>query len=375
MLTETPSHKAQEAAGQSGIAELCSLAAAGLAQMYDEEQKLFCRTYAQTEAGMARQGGSARYTLMSLLGLHRYELTGAKPPVTIAAVLDNMMEDTRWVGSAGDLGLLLWACAEILPRNLPEVYRRVRANDALARFRDGRLGFTMEVAWHLTGLVACYEAGHADLPGLREQLAAARRILVANCGAGGIYGHLNTRGSFAGYLRGSIGSFADQVYPTIAFARLARALNDLDALEMATRTASTMCALQGAFGEWSWLYSSRSARVINRYPVYSVHQHAMGPMMLFAAGDANRIDYSAAIGRSLAWISGNNELRRNFIEPSLALVWRSIYLQPGSRLIDTALRFLRMRTGAANAPLKVRFECRPYELGWLLYAFAGKKIS
>jgi hypothetical protein len=37
------------------------------------------------------------------------------------------------------------------------------------------------------------------------------------------------------------------------------------------------------------------------------------------------------------------------------------------------LRFLRLRTGMADPrQLKIRYECRPYELGWLLYAFAGR---
>jgi hypothetical protein len=36
------------------------------------------------------------------------------------------------------------------------------------------------------------------------------------------------------------------------------------------------------------------------------------------------------------------------------------------------MRFLQLRQGVADAELEVRYECRPYELGWLLYAFAGK---
>jgi hypothetical protein len=363
---------AEETAGQPSIAELCGLAATGLAQMFDAERQLFCNTYARTAAGMERVGCSRRYTLMTLLGLHRHELKGGSSPVPTSQVLQNLMVDTRWIDGAGDLGLLLWTCAELLPAHLPDVYSQVRADEALARFQDGQQGCTMEVAWYLTGLVACYEAGHPDLPGLPEQLAAARQILIGNRGTGGIYGHLNRRSRLAGYLRGGIGSFADQVYPTIAFARLSQALQDREAQELATRTATTMCNLQGTCGEWSWLYGSLNGRVISRYPVYSVHQHAMGPMMLFAAGDASGSDFSTAIAKSLAWISGDNELHHNFIEPSLGLVWRSIYFEPMNQYTDAAMRFLRLRDGAATVQRKIRYECRPYELGWLLYAFAGK---
>jgi hypothetical protein len=372
MRLETLFENAQETAGQPSISDLCDLAATGLTRMYDPEQQLFCNIFARRGAGMERLGCSRRYTLMTLLGLHRFELSGGSSPVPVSHVLRNLTRDTHWIDGAGDLGLLLWTCAEVLPEHLPEVYRQVRADEALVRFPDARQGYTMEVAWYLTGLVASCEAGHSDLPGLPEQLGAARRILENNCGSRGIYGHLSRNSGSSGYLRGRIGSFADQVYPTIAFARLARALHDHEAQEMAKLTAATICELQGTCGEWSWLYSARSGRVISGYPVYSVHQHGMGPMMLFAAGDASGCDFGTAIGKSLAWISGTNELRRNLIEPSLALVWRSVYLGPANHYADIAMRFVRLRDGAAAVQRKIRYECRPYELGWLLYALAGK---
>jgi hypothetical protein len=253
------------------------------------------------------------------------------------------------------------------------VYAKIEAQDALQRFPDGRRGSTMEVAWFLTGIAYCYLAGHADLPGLAAQVEEARKILERNCGGSGVYGHLSRSGSLAGSVRGRIGSFADQVYPTIAFSRLSQALQDENAKQMAMRTALKMCELQGPLGEWCWHYDSVCGKVVSRYPVYSVHQHAMAPMMLFAAGEATGCDFSEAIYKGLAWISGNNELGRDFVEPSLGLVWRCIYLDSTDAYADAALRFLRLRSGAAEAVrLKVRYECRPYELGWLLYAFAGR---
>jgi hypothetical protein len=225
----------------------------------------------------------------------------------------------------------------------------------------------------LTGIASCSLAGHGDLPGLAEQVDAARQILEGNCGPSGVYGHLSRDRSLSGYLRGRIGSFADQVYPTIAFARLSLALQDEDARQMALRTAEKMCELQAPLGEWSWHYDSVSGKVVSRYPVYSVHQHAMGPMMLFAASEATGRDFGEAIYKGLSWISGNNELSRDFVEPSLGLVWRSIYLDSMDAYTDAGLRFFQFRAGNVDGRrLKVRYECRPYELGWLLYAFAGR---
>ena len=230
----------------------------------------------------------------------------------------------------------------------------------------------MEVAWYLTGLATCSLKGYSNLPGQSEQIAMASEILQANCGVSGVYGHLSQSNSVKSYIRRKIGSFADQVYPTIAYARLSQASNDSDARERALRTATKMCDLQGAMGEWSWHYDSATGTVVSRYPVYSVHQHAMAPMMLFAAQEASGRDFNDAIDKGLAWISGNNELQINFVEPALRLIWRCIYLAQADAYLDTTFRLLKLRRGAADARPRVRYECRPYELGWLLYAFAQK---
>lgn len=365
-----PEHKE---AGKLSVSNLCDLAATGLVDMLDPDASIFCDIYNRTEQGMRREGLSPRYSMMTLLGLHRYEQSGRQSPVMIGAVLNALLSDTSWIKSAGDAGLLLWTCAELVPDRLPEIYAKIDASHALQRFSDGQHGSTMEVAWYLTGLACCYLAGHADLPGLAAQVKAARAILERNCGPSGVYGHLSRAASLRGSIRGRIGSFADQVYPTIAFSRLSQALQDDKARQMALRTAAKMCELQAPLGEWCWHYDSVSGKVVSRYPVYSVHQHAMGPMMLFAAGEATGCDFSEAIYKGLAWISGNNELGRDFIEPSLGLVWRCIYLESASAYTDAALRCAGWRSGTADASrLKVRYECRPYELGWLLYAFAGR---
>jgi len=365
--------KEQRRVGARSISDLCDLAASGLVPMLDPGKNIFCDIYDRTETGMVRERLSPRYTMMTLLGLHRYEQSGRRSPVAISPVLETLLHDTSWINNAGDLGLLLWTCAELIPERVHEVYGKVGAQSALARFSDARRGHTMEVAWFLTGLANCHLSGSSNLPGLSQQIATARQILERNCGRSGVYGHLSRDKSMGGYLRGRIGSFADQVYPTIAFARLSQALQDDKARQMSLRTAEKMCELQAPLGEWPWHYDSVNGRVVSRYPVYSVHQHAMAPMMLFAANEATGHDFSDAIYKGLAWISGKNELRRDFVEPSLGLVWRCIYLGSMDAYTDAALRFIQLRSGTTDArQLKVRYECRPYELGWMLYAFAGR---
>lgn len=351
-------------------ADLCRLAVNGLAPMIDPETGIYCCIYKRTSAGMVRELPSPRYTMMVLLGLHQYRQAGHELPIAMEATFEALLRDLKWIDNTGDLGLLLWTCAELAPHLLADIYARTGAHEALRRYADGQRGNTMEVAWYLTGLATCAIAGHGDLPGLRSAAIEARRVLAESCGPTGVYGHFSRTGSLSNSLRGRIGSFADQVYPTIALARAYRAWGEEEARAAALGTAQTMCRLQGPQGEWSWQYDSPSGRVVTRYPVYSVHQHAMGPMMLLEAAEVSGVDFTEAIDRGLAWISGANELGRSFVEPALSLVWRSIFLQRIDGLADCVLRFSGIRTGTASSTkLQVCYECRPYELGWLLYAF------
>lgn len=351
-------------------ADLCRLAAKGLIPMLDPQSQLYCSIYNRTSTGMVREGLSPRYTMMVLLGLHCYQQAGHELPLSTVPTLDALLRDPGWIDNLGDLGLLLWTCAELAPETIPDLYARIAADKAPERFPDGRRGSTMETAWYLTGLATCAIAGFADLPGLRSSAGEARRILAASCGPTGVYGHFSRSGSPSNFLRGRIGSFADQVYPTVALARVYRAWGEEEARAASVATAQRMCHLQGPLGEWSWQYDSVSGRVVTRYPVYSVHQHAMGPMMLHEAAEVSGCRFDAAIDRGLAWISGANELGRSFIDRSLSLVWRSIYPGRMDALADCVLRFTGIRTGTAKAAnLHVCYECRPYELGWLLYAF------
>ena len=67
-----------------------------------------------------REGISHRYTMMTLLGLDRFEKAGQTSPVPISPILDRLIADTGWIDCVGDLGLLLWTCAILAP----SVWRR-----------------------------------------------------------------------------------------------------------------------------------------------------------------------------------------------------------------------------------------------------------
>jgi hypothetical protein len=315
--------------------------------------------------------------MMSLLGLARREGSGHAVPFDLHTVLRALLANTDLKRNPGDLGLLLWLCGEVAPESIPDTCRGLDFRDVLRIPRAAREGRTMELAWLLAGLAHVRLSPLGDIPHLTDAAYEAYQLLEKNQGPHGIFGHSTRNRSLAGMLRGHIGSFADQVYPIYALARFGRAFGVGPAIESARRCGDSICRLQGPSGQWWWHYDSRKGKVCETYPVYSVHQHGMAPMALLALGDATGIDYGEAIYSGLSWVTGTNELGRDMTDADNGIIWRGLYL--GSRLGVSTTRALGLlgkhghSTAAGN--LLIRSECRPYELGWLLYAFSGRNLE
>ena len=234
---------------------------------------------------------------------------------------------------------------------------------ALDHYDGAREHNTIKLSWFLTGL------SYAGISGLAGK---TYEMLRANQGAYGFFGHSASTGTVAGRFRGSVGSFADQVYPIYAFSSYFIAFHHAEALNSAMTCAKATCGAQGPLGQWWWHYDAKSGRVVQHYPVYSVHQHAMGPMALLKVMQAGQMDFTEPVLKGLGWIYGANELDTPTIDEELSVVWRCIL--PQSRLqmrADQALAYLRLpQELERNRRLRILYECWPYELGWLLYAFS-----
>jgi len=358
---------------QANIRELNLLAVKGLIAMFDSESQLFCFRMKQSKQGLAREGLSHRYTIITLLGLSQVESSRLRPLVDLKPTLENLLKNTSWLNNIGDLGLLLWLCALALPERLPETYISLDVKGALSRYRDAREKRTMELAWFLSGLAHATLARQEKLPGLMDLAVKTFHLLKSNQGSQGIFGHLPREGTFAGALRGRIGSFADQVYPIYALCKFAQAYGIEEAVKMAQACGETICRVQGPLGQWWWHYDSLTGEVVGRYPVFSVHQDGMAPMALFALGKSIGEDLSPWIYRGQQWISGKNELGRDLRETSTNIIWRSIYQAKCRTYFNEAKSLLGFgHNNDAPSGLRIRFECRPYHFGWLLYAFANE---
>lgn len=359
---------------QAIVSRFVALAVRGLVPMFNQQRQLFCYKLRKTDGGSIREGLSHRYTMMTLLGLHRLEQAGSVSPFDANTILETLVSDLKWIHNIGDLGVLLWLCAVVCPERLAGLEPRLQLQTALARYSGVRQGVTMELAWFLTGLSYAAVACPKPFPYIESLSFNTYKLLTKNQGARGFFSHLSTSGSIIARVRGRFASFADQVYPVYAMTQFSKAYSHEEAAKRALTCALGICEVQGPLGQWWWHYDSVGGRVADGYPVFSVHQHGMGPMALFALGEALNSDFDPWIYRGLRWINSNNELGRDMEDASNNVIWRCILRSRRSLTRYVTARF----GGYADAlqeqarDLSLLLECRPYELGWLLYAFANR---
>ncbi len=309
-------------------------------------------------------GTSPRYGAIAALGLLRMPEAGQRAVLggqTCHDLLDRLAKGLDTITNVGDAAIVSWACAAAGHGELP------RALDRLAELdRRGGPVNVLAAAWVVTALVAA--RAHTDV---EEHLATARRRLLAARGAA-VYPH--TTGGATPWYRAHVGSFADQVYPIQALARLHSSADDPEALAASNAVAAVICAAQGDAGQWWWHYDSRTGEVVEGYPVYSVHQHAMAPMALFDLADAGGDDHVNAIGRGLRWLADPPETDADLVLDDPPITWRKVS-RGDPRKVVRGLRAAstRIRPGMSlpaldlvYRPGAVDHECRPYELGWLL---------
>lgn len=351
------------------VQRLIGEAIAGLVRMFDKDRQLFCFRVRKTEQGIQTDGISLRYTIISLIGLRRIEEMGEKSPIDLQRALTTILQAKEKIQGTGDIGLLIWLCAQILPTEATTLFLSKTMEGILAKLEKST---TMELAWLLSGLTHLAFTGDGRLPGLQDATDRTFQYLMKHYGHRGIFGH-GSENLLAEVIRGRIGSFADQVYPIYALAQYDKYYGVPEARYVAKECAEALCRSQGNLGQWWWHYDSKTGDVVGRYPVYSVHQDGMAPMALFAAQEVTGQDYRDSISKGLRWVAGDNEIGLDLISPTDHMIWRSLRRpKMRLRLEEILSRFHRKHVAVPPDDLTVLYECRPYHLGWLLYALAGR---
>ncbi|MFC7275729.1 hypothetical protein ACFQS1_17205 [Paractinoplanes rhizophilus] len=346
----------------------------------DTDEFAFTRVFSTESDRVATRlsGMSLRYAAIVALGVRWLpadaqcaQLGGHALEDFIALLVKRQAVSTN----LGDVALIAWAAAEAGHPLLPDAIRRLGELD-----RRTAPEYVVECAWVVSALAAARH--HLDV---EEHLAQARARLLGSVHPGSpVFPHVTGPGLVKSY-RDHVACYADQVYPIQALARLHHSGDDPEALAAAGRTADQICRLQGPDGQWWWFYDARTGAVIEGYPVYSVHQHAMGPMALNDLTDAGGGDYGEATRRGLRWLLGPAELGpRRGGDPMLlddeGLTVRKVY-RGDPRKVVRGLHTVttRARSGlrfpvidSIYKPADLDRECRPYEFGWLYYAWLAQ---
>jgi hypothetical protein len=327
---------------------------------------LFCHHRARGRAEAV--GVSLRYTLMVLLGLHEAQRGGRRHGFDLARVWSaaaGRLDAAELV--PGDLGLFLWAGAVGGRDGADELAQRLEQALPPAGGLVAREG--MELAWIVQGAALQLSTGSGAAH--ERHLRQALDVLLRNQAPSGLLHH-SGRGR-----RRRFPNFATQIYGVLALATVARLGFDDRALPAARRIADRLLALQLADGGWPWIYDARTGRVVERYEVYSVHQHGMAPMSLLELADVGQDErYAEAARRGLEWIDGRNELGVDMVDAREGLIYRSIRRRkPLDRIalyVNTAAAAAIGRPLAGPGGLELFDVTCSYELGWLVYAWAGR---
>ncbi len=372
---------------------LLPLALSRLAEQYVDGEFVFTTTGEAAPGGgwtLRPAGRSVRYTAIVALGLLRVSEPEQRTVLggqTAADLVGQLAKRLDEISHTGDVALICWAAAEAGHGELPHALARLAQLDRGQATLD-----VVSASWVVSALVAARPSADVE-----ELLATARRRLLSARGDAS-YPHLTGAGP---WYRAHVGSFADQVYPIQALARLHGSAADPEALAVANAVATAICDAQGPAGQWWWHYDSRTGGVVEGYPVYTVHQHAMAPMALLDLADAGGDAHLAEICRGLRWLAAPPEAASStpaapahgtagapangtaeapasstaqLVLEDPPITWRKIARADHRKLVRgvrAASTRLHPRTRLAvldrmYPPGTVDFECLPYELGWLL---------
>lgn len=349
------------------VQRLLQVGQAGLPLGYDADAGEFAQTVRRAGTGIRREGSSLRYAAIAALGLSRLDAAGQRAALsgrTAAQLARRVGVHVLGQPDPGATALATWAQAEICGTVDDVLFARF-----VALLSSGQPIPTVDLSWMLTAAVAMGDRGESIAVTLSSRLLDGQ-------GAQGIYPHVLPAGTQNRWRR-HVGSFADQVYPLQALARRFRVTGEAGLLEAAERTARTICELQGPDGQWWWHYDARTGEIVERFPVYAVHQHAMAPMVLFDLAEAGGADRTTEIVRGLHWLDVHPEVTEDLVCEESAVIWRKAGRREPAKAarkvsaVTTALRPGLHFPGIDRAwpASRVDHECRPYELGWLLYAW------
>ena len=322
---------------------------------------------------LRRAGTSLRYGAITALGLLRLPEPDQRTVLagmTADDLVGQLAKRIDEISGLGDAALVCWAAAECGHADLAHALQRLAALDRPERPVD-----VVSAAWVVSALAAA-----RPLADVERHLAAARQRLLAARGPA-VYPH--TTGPARPWYRAHVGSFADQVYPHPGAGPAARA----------ARTTRRRWPPPSAVAAGDLLGPGRRRPVVvalrraDRRGRGGLPGLQRAPARDGADGPARpgrrrrRRSPRTRSGAGLRWLAGPPE-GRSAAGPAGPRRAADHLAQGGARRPAQGRpraagrvhqdrprgRGSRRWTGSIR-PGVVDHECRPYELGWMLYAW------
>jgi hypothetical protein len=356
---------------------LAELARRLLPSMLDDASGLYSHKARWSPTGVRSEGSNALYSAMTAIGIQRDDRVSEPKSPALERTLDAIHAHALHACSpAGLLPTTIWAFAVARDDRTRSLVKTL--GDRLRPSRSS----SMELGLTLSGLAAAMAAFPGSRQSCSKLAAIAKEELLDRYSDSGRLFRARSRTLSSGRnLDWRMTSFASQVYPIHGLAQLAQ-VSETDPSTEIQRAAERLVEKQGPLGQWWWTYSLRNGRVLDGYPVYSVHQDAMAFMALAPLQNLGVRSYGHELARGLRWIFGENELGCPLVDFDRPFVSRCIQRRgadaDGSLGMSKSQRRRALfaswglRSTADRDPgeeqLELLEECRPYHLGWVLYA-------
>jgi hypothetical protein len=315
--------------------------------------------------------GTLRYSINCLLGLKRAALQGVDAPLVgeVDTLVERFLEQHyHQIEGLGDLGLLLVLLSDHFERGLASRALR-RIEEATERGATNTLPL-QDVCWMLWGAVALARRNVDAQPLAQKIFRTLHRDFLYR-------DSLLPRHTCYPWRRNVV-SFGGIVYFLRAIHEYSDFFGDEYAASLFRFAVTRVQGIQGPRGEWPWLIDVKAAVPIDVYPIYSVHQDSMAMLFLLPALDLGVPGVRESITRSYGWILGDNEISTPMIVEGPFFRYRSLERRGGLQRPRRAMRSLpglvnvSRRFPEGGSKVRVNEECRSYEMGWILFAWAGR---
>jgi hypothetical protein len=323
-------------------------------------------------------GFSIRYAAISQIGIAEWLQYHSDDRGNLPELWPKISDNFKNITDIGDIALSLWAGIQSCADNCEKFARALKESWLIQSARCN----AVELGWVVQ---ACLMAQQFDFAktDLKSILDDSHRQLLSLFDADASLFYRHHRPGLKAIINRHVSCFADQVYPIVALSNYGFLYNHRQSIDFAAQATEKICQYQGELGQWWWHYDVTHKRICEEYPVFSVHQDGMAPMAIMASDRASKQDHSDKVELGMQWIFGANELGENLVHQKEGIIWRDIERNEPTKLSRkmrsicsvAGLSRLHHLAGKCVKSFRINHECRPYELGWLLYAWAGCNLE